>query len=164
MIKAYLSCNCPSGEFIKRSLWEYVGEKREFIFKRHKTGKPYAQNGPFFSFSDSCGYMLCAVSDYDLGADLELRRDSQKYMKIAKRFFAPDEAAAATPESFFELYTAKEAYVKYTQMGIFSGLEKFSALSGRVGSVNIIKFSYGECVCAVASEKESEVEAEWIYL
>ena len=161
---AYLGKTCDRGVFIRMAVRDYTGEQRVFEIKTRPTGKPYAVDGPCFSFADSGGYVLCAVSGGEVGADLELRRDAKKYMGVAKRFFAPDEAAAVTEDNFFELYTAKEAYVKFTEMGIFSGMERFSALGGKVGGVNIIKFSEGGLICAAASETETEVKTKWIYL
>ena len=161
---AYLGKTCDHDVFVQMALRDYTGQQREFEIRLRPTGKPYAVDGPCFSFSDSRGFVLCAVSDGEVGADLELRRDAGKYMAVAERFFAPDEKAAVTSRNFFELYTAKEAYVKFTEMGIFSGMEKFAALSGRVGNVNIIKFSDGDCICAAASETERNVKVKWIYL
>lgn len=160
MIRAYLAKGMNEEELVKRALRDYSG-REDFVFHRRPSGKPYVEGGPYYSYSDSCGYALCVVSDHEIGGDIELRRDASRYMSVAKRFFAPDEAAIATEENFFEIYTAKEAYVKFTEMGIFSGMEHFSTLSGRVGTVNIIHFSDGDCICAAASEHESEVEITW---
>ncbi len=161
-MKAYLGKNIDGERFIRLALKDYTG-RDSFVFKKRPTGKPYVENGPCFSYSDSFDCRLCVVSEGEVGADIEKRRDPSKYMGIVKRFFAPDEARAADESNFFELYTAKEAYVKFTQMGIFSGMERFSVLSGKVGKVNIIKFSSGDCICAAASETEKEVEIKWIY-
>lgn len=160
---AYLGKNISSERFIQLALRDYTGAERDLEIKVRPTGKPYIEGGPCFSYSDSCGCSLCVVSDYEVGADIEVRRHAEKYMGVARRFFAPDELAAATTENFFEIYTAKEAYVKFTEMGIFSGMEHFSTMSGKVGEINIIKFSDGDCICAAASEKEREVEIKWIY-
>lgn len=159
MIRAYLAKGLSENELVSLALKDYGGG--EYRLLRRPTGKPYAVGGPCYSYSDSCGFGLCVVSDYEVGGDIELKRDASRYMGVARRFFAPDEAAAATEDNFFEIYTAKEAYVKFTEMGIFSGMERFSTLSGRVGGVNIIHFSDGDCVCAAASEHESEVEVRW---
>ncbi len=161
---AYLGRTADSQVFIQMALRDFTGEQRFFEIKRRPTGKPFALDGPCFSFSDGKGYVLCAVSQHEVGADLELRRDAKKYMCVAERFFSPEEFAAANEENFFELYTAKEAYVKFTEMGIFSGMERFSALSGKVGNVNIVKFSEGDLICAAASETEKDVKVKWIYL
>lgn len=163
MIKAYLAKNMPESELVRRAVLDYIGGERELVFGLRPTGKPYIVGGPFYSFSDSHGYSLCVVSDYEVGGDIELRRSAHPYMGVARRFFAPDEATVASEDNFFEIYTAKEAYVKFTEMGIFSGMERFSTLSGRVGSVNIIHFSDGDCICAAASEHESEVQVKWIF-
>lgn len=163
MIKAYLAKGMDEKELVSRALRDYTGCDKEFVFKRRSTGKPYAEGGPCYSFSDSCGFSLCVVNDWEIGGDIEMRRSALRYMGVARRFFAPDEAEITTEENFFEIYTAKEAYVKYTELGIFSGMEKFSTLSGKVGEVNIIHFSDGDCICAAASAHEKEVEIKWIF-
>ena len=161
---AYLSKTDDRAVFIQMALRDFTGQQRVFEIKTRPTGKPYAVDGPCFSFADSHGYVLCAVSHGEVGADLEASRAGEKYMGAARRFFAPDELAAADRDNFFEIFTAKEAYVKFTGLGIFSGMELFSTLSGRVGDVNIIKFSEGGLVCAAASETERDVKIKWIYL
>ena len=159
---AYLTKNTDADQFIQAALRDYTGTDQDFVIKMRPTGKPYIEGGPCFSFSDSHGYFLCVVSDHEVGADIEFRRSAEKYMDVARRFFAPDERDAATADNFFEIYTAKGAYVKFTEMGIFSGMEHFSTMSGRVGNVYITRFSDGDCICAAASEKEREVEIKWI--
>ena len=107
---------------------------------------------------------LCALRGEQRRDWGRFRAEPQCKKIYARRFFAPDEAAAATEENFFKLFTAKEAYVKYTEMGIFSGMEFFSAMNGQVGDVNIIKFTDGNCICAAASKTERDVNIKWIYL
>lgn len=162
MIKAYLAKNMPRGELILRAVQAFTGSEKPLQIKRWPSGKPYIEGGPCFSYSDSGGFGLCAVSEAEIGADIEILRPAARYLAVARRFFAPDEAAAATEENFFRLYTAKEAYVKFTGKGIFSGMQSFSALGGRVGRVNIIHFYAGGCVCAAASETETEAEVIWL--
>ncbi len=166
MIKAYFSDKIFGEELIRRAVTEYTGKPCEAEIKRRPTGKPYIEGGPCFSYSDSCGFGVCAVSRGEIGCDMELKRSCEKYIPVAKRFFHPKEleilAEEGFEEKFFEIYTAKEAYVKFTEMGIFSGLEKFSAAEGRVGDVNLIRFFWGNLVCCAASKRERLVETIWI--
>lgn len=85
-----------------------------------KNGKPLAKNINLeFNVSHSENYILCAVSESPLGADIETLREYD-YLPVL-RFFSPRERAyilePASDESkklarFFEVWTFKEAYVK----------------------------------------------------
>lgn len=89
-------------------------------------GKPELTNFPkHFNLSHSGDYVICAVSDGEVGADI------QKWIpfreRTAERFFAAEEwkELQELPESlrtehFYRLWTRKEAYGKYTGRGIGS--------------------------------------------
>lgn len=152
------------GEALAAAAIEDFCGKRPLRFERLPSGRLYAPYAPFFSCSYSYGLSLCVVSRYDLGADMELCRDAKKYLSVARRFFHPSEKEIVTEENFFEIFTAKEAYAKYTQEGIFAAPMNFSVAEGSVNGVNIIHFREGDYICAVASKNETEVETKWIYL
>jgi 4'-phosphopantetheinyl transferase len=100
---------------------------------REGGGKPFFPGRPDIgcSVTHSGGIWLCALSSAPVGADLQMHgvRPSQK---IAERFFHPDETALlrARPELFFDVWCAKESYIKYTGEGLFAGLDGFSVVSG----------------------------------
>ena len=73
-------------------------------------GKPVREDG-FFSLSHSGRYVLCAVSDGPVGADVQERRSVRDGLS---RFFHPAEQArlASRPEELFRVWTRKEAWVK----------------------------------------------------
>ena len=87
-------------------------------------GKPEIPNFPkHFNLSHSGDYVVCGVSDGDVGVDI------QKWVpfkeRTAERFFAPEEwqllqetGEAKRTEWFYRLWTRKEAYGKYTGQGI----------------------------------------------
>ena len=108
----------------------YPGKK--LLVERPRFGKPYFKNAPevFFSVSHSGSFWLCAISRQPLGLDLQQIRQTQT-LKIAQRFFHPDEAAfvKAQPSDFFKVWTAKESYVKYTGQGIGGSFSAFSVIS-----------------------------------
>ncbi|MDD5849367.1 MAG: 4'-phosphopantetheinyl transferase superfamily protein [Firmicutes bacterium] len=94
-------------------------------------GKPYFPDVPdfFFNFSDSGSFLILAAGTAPLGIDLQETASSPRYLALARRYFAEEEAAAlaALPEAegrllFFRLWSMKEAYFKLTGEGIFHGI------------------------------------------
>ncbi len=94
-------------------------------------GKPYIKDYPEFKYniSHSGEYVAIAYGCDDVGIDIEYIRE--KDLKIAKRCFHKDEYAyitkneAGQDERFFEVWTMKEAYLKYTGQGINVSLDSF---------------------------------------
>ena len=93
-----------------------------------KNGKPrLAELDAYISISHSGSFAACAVSDAEIGADIqEVKRVD---MRIAERFFAPDEYALLKKSenksrTFFELWVRKEARVKLTGEGIGGGFSR----------------------------------------
>ena len=105
---------------------------------RNPYGKPYFTEaefeGIFFSRSDTKGCKTIGFSDNEIGVDCEntKERPGIRFQAIAKRCFTEDELeyldseAAGATERFFELWTAKEAYMKYTGKGFAEEFRSFS--------------------------------------
>ena len=98
-------------------------------------GKPYLPGLPdvHFSLSHSGTRVLCALSDAELGCDVEgtCRCDPA----LARRFFHPDETAwllSLPPReqdgAFLRLWTLKESYVKAVGLGLSLPLDAFRIL------------------------------------
>jgi len=95
---------------------------------RDSRGKPFFnENGIFLSWSHSSDCLAIAVSHVPIGIDAQKHRRCNS-AAIAKRFFHEDEAAflSLNPEKFFEVWAAKESYVKYTGEGITSSFRSFA--------------------------------------
>ncbi|MBR0171505.1 MAG: 4'-phosphopantetheinyl transferase superfamily protein [Lachnospiraceae bacterium] len=104
-----------------------------------KHGKPYLRSHPAFcvSLSHAGNIALCAISEAEIGADVQDHRDMPpaRILRIANRFYAPPErdllAAVKDPAEqkalFFRLWAAKEAYIKLTGRGISEDLSGFAA-------------------------------------
>jgi len=99
-------------------------------------GKPYLASGqgPEFSVSHSHSWALYGIaSGREIGVDLErIGKPALDHERVAERFFARAESAylkslpAATRlESFFRLWTLKEAYVKALGEGLRIPLASF---------------------------------------
>ena len=121
-------------------------------------GKPYFPDAPAvgFSISHSADFWVCALAAGRIGVDVQQQRPCRA-VEIARRFFHPDEAAfiQKTPERFYEVWAAKESYVKYTGQGIVQ-FGSFSVVEGgrlarRVeqAALALIPFhpAYRLCVC-----------------
>lgn len=101
-----------------------------------KNGKPYLDGGKtYFSLSHSGNIALCAVSDNEVGADVQeikpLKRD------ISPRILTDDEAAALRPLSedektdfLFRIWTEKESVMKFSGLGFALPFKDIDVLSG----------------------------------
>ncbi|WP_173011460.1 4'-phosphopantetheinyl transferase family protein [Holdemania massiliensis] len=94
-------------------------------------GKPYFADLPALHFSIShCGQQwVCLFASQPVGIDIEQPRRCREEA-IARRFFHPLEQAWLTkhPETFFQIWTAKESFVKWSGCGIDSQFSKFSVI------------------------------------
>lgn len=104
-------------------------EMPDVNFAYGNDGKPYFSNYPqfHFSISHSGDYAVCAVSEKEVGVDIQEIRPVKT--DIAKRFFTEDEKAwiAQDARHFFRIWSAKESYVKLTGRGMAEGLTTFTA-------------------------------------
>ena len=135
--------------FAKICVCDYIGrkgERVEFKFAKNKYGKPFIKKlsrkkggqinrEVYFSLSHSGDMLICAVSQYNIGADCQIIniKDFKVCKKMAERFYSPPEILFLNklPEeeyvnNFFEIWTKKEAYIKYTGKGLSEGLSTFS--------------------------------------
>lgn len=87
-------------------------------------GKPYLVSHPhlYFNVSHTGSRCICAVSDSPVGVDLEEVR-SIRHEKLANRYFTPAEletyhSLGGDEDAFFTLWTRKEAFGKYTGLGL----------------------------------------------
>ena len=71
-----------------------------------------------FNLSHSGDYAICAISDDEVGCDIEKIKDVN--LKIAKRFFSEEEYNNVLKDNklFFRYWTLKESYLKAKGIGI----------------------------------------------
>ncbi|GAB3918939.1 4'-phosphopantetheinyl transferase family protein [Mucilaginibacter boryungensis] len=113
-----------------------------FTFNPNK--KPYLLNSNipcYFSLSYSGPEILIAISDRELGVDIERINQQFEYRDIAAQYFSAAEVAfinkADSPiEAFFLLWTRKEALLKAWGSGIDDNLPAIPALNGTHNSAN----------------------------
>lgn len=108
-------------------------EKKDIVFERTEKGKPFAVGLDVgFSISHSEDMVICAVSEHSIGADIEKIRplnmritraacnesDLEYIFGAGLRNTENTEHDRDILKRFFEIWTAKEAYFKYTGSGI----------------------------------------------
>lgn len=101
--------------------------ERECVYALGVRGKPYLINVPEirFSLSHSGDYALLALSDGEVGCDIEKMRAVD--MRLCGRVFSPADrallsASAEKEETFFRLWTRRESVIKAAGEGVFTRL------------------------------------------
>ena len=137
----------------------------EFFYGEN--GKPYIAGSPYFSLSHSGDIVVCAVSDFEVGADVEKIRRAN--MRLARRFFQPDEYAILSliesdderNELFFRIWTMKESLMKCTGGGLALSPRDFRAVPSELSTeyrgkkFYFCEFSSLPCYCcAVCAGKQ----------
>ena len=121
---------------IRYSLSEKTGLPAESLsFGYGRYGKPFVREASDISFSvsHSGSCVMLAVSDRQIGADTEQIADTD--IGVAKRCFGADEYDLLVQngfcsDTFFRLWTAKEAYVKMLGTGLYTSLDSFDTAAG----------------------------------
>lgn len=96
----------------------------EIIFAKGEFGKPFAAGlDVHFSVSHSGDLVICAVSETEIGIDVEKIRNIR--LDAAKRFACESELEyiADNTQRFFEIWTLKEAYFKCIGTGLGSDIK-----------------------------------------
>jgi 4'-phosphopantetheinyl transferase len=107
-----------------------------------------------FNLSHSGDLALYALTlEHPLGIDLEQIRPDCNYLAIAQRFFTAEEVSGLLSlpleqqsAAFFQIWTAKEAYIKALGGSIFSGLSQLEVKLADLSEQNI--WTVGKYVCA----------------
>ena len=157
-----------------KTQWDNV----EISYGRY--GKPYisGMDDFHFSLSHSGGWVICAVDDVPVGADIQEERTLR--LNTAKRFYSPEEYGRLLDvdgkeqkELFYRMWTAKESCVKLIGRGIGAGIDKyvtnslFDCIYGDDGICYNIRIydeidDYIICVCSRRDDfPQSITNIEW---
>ncbi len=96
-------------------------------------GKPFLRESPLqFSLSHSGDFASCALSDGQIGLDIQVERPFPD--GFLKRFFHPQErdfvlSSGNQTAAFTEIWTRKESFLKLSGAGLSQKLSAFSVLS-----------------------------------
>lgn len=103
-------------------------------FKTGKYGKAYISNfeNIHFNLSHSGKLVSCAISDAEVGVDVEFN-DPSIDLDIAKHYFYNSEYESIMnsenpSDEFFKYWVLKESYMKYTGLGFNLDLDNFEIL------------------------------------
>ena len=109
----------------------------EFTLVKNEHGKPRVQNCSDFHFniSHSGHWVVLACGETEVGIDVETIRMDSKKEKIARRFFTQAEQnyvfqdETGFDDRFYQIWTAKESYLKCLGMGLQKALNSFCVRS-----------------------------------
>lgn len=111
-------------------LHQEIGElDKSIVFNKHGKGYIKDRDDLFFSLSHSKDFVLLAISDHEVGCDIEYMKEPN--LDIAKRFFVKEEydsilASKNQKETFYKYWTIKEAYLKCVGVGLSKPLNSIA--------------------------------------
>jgi len=116
---------------LRHQLGEEIGIAPESVFfATGKHGKPCLDisgidRPPQFNLTHSGDFVALAISDDEVGVDIENLRPVNAAQRLANRFFSPEERkhvfeldGEARDRAFLRIWTQKEAYLKATGLGV----------------------------------------------
>jgi len=132
-----------------------------YEIKRSAYGKPFLPNEKIkFSYCHTEGLCAAVISDYECGIDAENIKRKASFAEISSRFFTADEKEYLSSRNFsskvfYEIWTKKEAYLKFTGRGLAGGLNSFSVLSLEKEKTTCVKKD--DYIISVYGESTAEI-------
>ena len=155
--------NCLLGDVLARvEICRATGLSNQHLeFSTNTYGKPFLVNSPHihFNISHAGNFVACAIADEPIGIDIEIIKPTE--MKIAERFFAPDEVTYITSDGsiyrFYEVWTKKESRIKWEGTGLSIPLSSFSVFDKNVQGAPTYHcvFQSNDAICHVCSSKQT---------
>lgn len=132
---------------------DYTLEKNEF-------GKPRIAGREDFHYnlSHTGNWVVLAWSKQEIGIDIEQILWDDSKVRLARRFFTENEQAYVfrepenQPERFFQIWTAKESYLKYLGTGLRKSLTSFDMLTMEAPICCSIPFVHGYAMSLCAED------------
>lgn len=131
---------CVFADMLVRELLKEHFSIENPVFSKDENGKPVLQNKEaHFSISHSKSFVACAVDSKPVGIDIEELRPipAQLIKRVCtceEKEFINSNGEALSPsevKKFLQVWTAKEAYLKYTGKGLGGGLQSVSTVENR---------------------------------
>ena len=125
-------------------------------------GKPYLKDrrDVHYNLSHSGRYVVLAWGDTELGIDVQKHEACTNTEAIGTRFFAFDELQYVQGDigRFYEIWTKKESFLKYTGKGLRADLRAFSVLAPGTDIryfYRTLGTDYSLCLCTEDREFET---------
>lgn len=125
-----------SEAFAREVLRQHLGINGSMLkIVRNQYGKPFLNDHPdvHFNLSHTADAIVCAVSDRQVGIDMEKKRKVN--LRVMNRLFTENERAFVLAsdhnqdDRFTKVWIMKEAYVKYTGKGLHQAFDTFDVLN-----------------------------------
>jgi len=134
-------------------------------YEKRENGKPFLKGQKYFNISHSGDYVLCAVSDCEVGADIE--RTERMRENTFKRIFSPAEKECYEKEHkgskdyLCRVWTRKESILKMTGEGLRHDLREICT---EKDGYFVKSFDFGDYIISVCTEREDEIKITEINL
>lgn len=128
-------------------------------------GKPYLKDYPDIhcNLSHSGEYVACAIGEVPVGIDIQEHRGMRE--KILNRYYCEDERSYVNRQTderdrlaaFYQIWCRKEAYIKYTGLGMTQNMTSFSTLRQKDVTYEDKDFAgYSAALCYAAVDNRVE--------
>ena len=127
-------CTIVAEALLRYCVKQHLG-MTECQLEKNEQGKPKIRNCNDFHFniSHSGHWVVLACGKTEVGIDVECIAKNGKEEKLARRFFTLEEQdfvfGQDGEERFFQIWTAKESYLKYLGTGLQKSLNSFCTRS-----------------------------------
>jgi 4'-phosphopantetheinyl transferase len=146
---------------------ESLGIKnREAVLLKSKNGKPYLQGHSEFQFNISHTFNAIAVAFSNNVIGIDIERIKPPDFKIAERFFTFAEQSYIfshenPKRAFYEIWTKKEAYIKYLGTGLSAPLRSINTLDN---IKTIYTFEIEKYIISICYEETAETQRPLVIL
>lgn len=143
---------------LPRAQWasKLIEQQLDLRVAKHPTGKPYALDGPFINWAHNEYYLVIALSKVgEVGVDVECRTIAYEEQLHGWVLHEEEKEKLACGAPFAEIWTRKEAILKWTGEGL---TEMLHELNSYAINAAITSFVVGEICITVCSERWEEVE------
>lgn len=148
----------------KEKLFNIVGINSSSVIK--KGSKPYLINKPFyFNLSHSNDYIGIAISDSEVGFDIEYIKDIKNKERLIKKIYSKNDLSNYSNNliDILKVFTIKESYLKYLGIGITINLNEIIIENNYVYYKDYMKIKYktymnDNIIYTVCSNNEFVVE------
>ena len=155
-------CSMAAGLLLVYGLKQQNIKAKEITFEKNDAGKPFIpnQNACYFNLSHSGDYAAVAVSEKEVGIDVEIVRTGKQ--KLVERFFSKEERKELldswSDEAFTKIWTRKESYIKAIGMGMRMPLQAFNALEDRIGDYHLKTIRLTDTYFMSICQKENTID------